>query len=183
VPAPLRQGFQLWLVEQLRQVQPDGREGCTVGPHDRRDQPRRRRRKEAEPQLPHLAATDAPGLVEHPLDLGKGEWSLLEQRAARVGQPDAALGSDEEPQAEHRLEVGDRPAQRRLREVQSLRGAPKVQLVGDREEVAKQPQVGEDGPSTAHSRSNFAADQHAADAFFWATWQLKPIPDRLKDPR
>jgi uncharacterized protein len=30
---------------------------------------------------------------------------------------------------------------------------------------------------------NFAADQHAADAFFWSTWQLKPIPERLKDPR
>jgi len=27
---------------------------------------------------------------------------------------------------------------------------------------------------------NFAGDQHAADAFFWNVYQLKPIPDRLK---
>jgi ketosteroid isomerase-like protein len=27
--------------------------------------------------------------------------------------------------------------------------------------------------------TNFAADQHAADAFFWSVYQLKPIPDRL----
>lgn len=26
---------------------------------------------------------------------------------------------------------------------------------------------------------NFAGDQHAADAFFWAAYLLKPIPDRL----
>jgi hypothetical protein len=30
---------------------------------------------------------------------------------------------------------------------------------------------------------NFAADRHAADAFFWSTWQLKPIPDRLQEPQ
>lgn len=27
--------------------------------------------------------------------------------------------------------------------------------------------------------TNFAGDQHAADAFFWSVYQLKPIPDRL----
>lgn len=27
------------------------------------------------------------------------------------------------------------------------------------------------------------ADRHAADAFFWSTWQLKPIPDRLQEPQ
>lgn len=31
------------------------------------------------------------------------------------------------------------------------------------------------------SAQNFAADQHAADLFFWNVWgdQLKPVPDRL----
>ncbi|UJW29374.1 nuclear transport factor 2 family protein [Saccharothrix sp. AJ9571] len=28
---------------------------------------------------------------------------------------------------------------------------------------------------------NFAGDQHAADAFFWRTYPLAPIPDRLAD--
>lgn len=27
--------------------------------------------------------------------------------------------------------------------------------------------------------TNFAGDQHAADAFFWSVYQLKPVPDRL----
>ena len=27
--------------------------------------------------------------------------------------------------------------------------------------------------------TNFAADQHKADLFFWSTYRLKPIPDRL----
>jgi hypothetical protein len=28
---------------------------------------------------------------------------------------------------------------------------------------------------------NFPGDQHAADAFFWRVYALKPIPDRLSD--
>jgi hypothetical protein len=28
---------------------------------------------------------------------------------------------------------------------------------------------------------NFAADQHAADAFFWHAYPLKPIPDRIAE--
>lgn len=31
--------------------------------------------------------------------------------------------------------------------------------------------------------TNFAGDQHAADAFFWSVYQLKPIPDRLANAR
>jgi hypothetical protein len=27
--------------------------------------------------------------------------------------------------------------------------------------------------------TNFAADQHKADLFFWSVYQLRPIPDRL----
>ncbi len=32
---------------------------------------------------------------------------------------------------------------------------------------------------------NFAADQHAADLFFWQVWgdELKPVPDRLRGSR
>lgn len=31
--------------------------------------------------------------------------------------------------------------------------------------------------------TNFAGDQHAADAFFWSAYPLKPIPDRLASAR
>lgn len=30
------------------------------------------------------------------------------------------------------------------------------------------------------SAQNFAADQHAADAFYTAVWPLKPLPGRLE---
>jgi ketosteroid isomerase-like protein len=30
--------------------------------------------------------------------------------------------------------------------------------------------------------TNLCADQHAADAFFWSLYRLKPIPDRLAAP-
>src|SRR4051794_31478973 len=60
---------------------------------------------------------------------------LLEQRTARGGQRDAALRAVEEPDAELLLELADLLADRRLGDVEPLRGAAEVQLFGDGDEV------------------------------------------------
>ena len=69
------------------------------------------------------------------------------------GQPDAALGADEQLDPERGLELADRPAQRRLRDVEACRRAPEVQLLPDRREVAE----------AAHVRSDSGGYQSIAN--------------------
>ena len=65
---------------------------------------------------------------------------LRQQRPSRIGEQDAALRAVEQLHAELGLELADLLADGGLRDVQALRRAPEVQLLGDSDEV---PQVAE----------------------------------------
>ena len=72
-------------------------------------------------------AQDAPGPVE--------------QRLAGQRQLDLVRGAPEQLDADELLERADLPAQRRLRQVQLLGGAPEVELLGDGDERAQVPEL------------------------------------------
>jgi hypothetical protein len=65
----------------------------------------------------------------------------LQQRHAGLRQRDAPGRAIEQPHAELPLEPGDRRAERLLRDVQSLRRAREVQLLGDGDEVPQLAQL------------------------------------------
>jgi hypothetical protein len=63
-----------------------------------------------------------------------------------MGENHSARASLEECRADLALEVADLAAQRRLRDVQPLRRAPEVQLLGDRDEIPEMTQLHETWP-------------------------------------
>jgi hypothetical protein len=65
--------------------------------------------------------------------------SLGQERSPRVGQLDTSTAPVKQPHAELSLETADLVAERRLRDVQSLRGTAEVELLRDRNEVLDQP--------------------------------------------
>ena len=65
----------------------------------------------------------------------------VEQRLAGQRQLDLVRGAPEELDADELLERADLPAQRRLRQVQLLGGAPEVELLGDGDERAQVPEL------------------------------------------
>src|SRR5262249_38165674 len=66
---------------------------------------------------------------------------LLEEALADMGVRHAARLAGEELRAEHRLERLDLRAQRRRRDVETRGRAREMQLLGDRDEVAKMTQL------------------------------------------
>ena len=74
-------------------------------------------------------ARDGPGEPVHHLP------AAAQEGLAGGGQGDLPAAPRQQGHAELRLELADRPAERRLRDVEPLGGAPEMQLLGDREEV------------------------------------------------
>jgi hypothetical protein len=65
----------------------------------------------------------------------------IEQRHARLGEPDLATATDEQARTDLLLELADRHAERRLRHVQPLGRAAEIQFLGDGDEVAEVPKL------------------------------------------
>ena len=92
---------------------------------------------EADAEPPRLAARGALRGAHATLGLREREPRLGEKGVAGGRELDAACMAFEERRADLALQVADLPAQRRLRDVESPRRAAEVQLLGDRDEVAK----------------------------------------------
>jgi hypothetical protein len=96
---------------------------------------------EAEPQLALLTArVGARGLLGGPRRLHRGA-SRREHGGSGLGELDRAPGPGEQRHAELPLQPADLLAQGRLRDVESLRRTPEVQLVGEHDERAQQARV------------------------------------------
>lgn len=99
------------------------------------------RRNEADCQLSRFAT---PGLLHQGarrVQLDQDAVSFVEQDAAGLGQLDAPVRTMKKRRAQSLLQRADLHAERRLRQVQLVRRAPEVKLLGHGEEVAKSPGV------------------------------------------
>jgi hypothetical protein len=77
----------------------------------------------------------------YPVGLVEQGTCLAQQRGPGRSERDARGGPVQQHGAEIGLKVLDRPTQRRLAHVQTSRGPPEVQLLGDGHEIPKQAQV------------------------------------------
>ena len=71
------------------------------------------------------------------LGLREDAADLVEERAARGGELDAAVGAVEQHDVQLALELADLLAERGLRDAQARRGAAEMQLLRDGQEVAE----------------------------------------------
>jgi hypothetical protein len=101
----------------------------------------RQRRREADAQLPHLAARDALQLLRQRLRGREQRARTGQQRVAGIGERHRTPRALEQPHAQLRLQRADLLAQRRLGDVQALGGAREVQLLGDGDEIAQVTQL------------------------------------------
>ena len=102
----------------------------------REDAPHRRP-DEAEVEAPDLAGGGHLRSLDRPLDSLEDHPDLVVEHAAGVGDRHAPLRPVEELHADLGLQARDLLAQRRLDDVQPLRRASEVELLGDRGEVAE----------------------------------------------
>ena len=98
-------------------------------------------RRVADAEDASLRLCRATRLVDRGIDLGKRRPGPLEQSGAGGRQLHAPRRSHEQHQPELTLQVADRARQRRLRHVQTLGRAPKMQLLSYGDEVAQLPQL------------------------------------------
>ena len=84
-----------------------------------------------------LAGAELRDDALEPLDALHDAARLVEQDGARGRQLDPSRGADEQLDPQRGLERLDPLAQRRLRDVQALRGTREMQLLGDGDEVAE----------------------------------------------
>ena len=103
------------------------------GGHDRQQ----RRAHEGDPQDARLAGVDRAGGGDGHVELGEHGAGVAQEGLARRGQLHPAARALQQRAAELGLERVDLLAERRLGDVQSRRGAPEVQLLGDGDEIAK----------------------------------------------
>jgi hypothetical protein len=81
-----------------------------------------------------------------PLHLGEGLAHLVEEEATGAGQPHVVRGAVEQPSPQLAFEPADLLAERRLCDVLALGRPPKVQLLGERDEI---PQLTEFHPTAS----------------------------------
>src|SRR6266540_1931573 len=89
----------------------------------------------ADDQLADLAPRRPARDLHRALRLGQRQPRFDEEGPTGVRQRDSAIRPMEETDAELALEVADLLTERRLRDVQALRGSTEMQLFGDRHEV------------------------------------------------
>lgn len=94
-----------------------------------------------QPDVADLARSGRPGDSAHPI---QGVQHLLggcDQRLSDGGQRDLASAPFEQSRAQSPLQLLDAAADRRLRHVEALCGAPEMQFIGDSEEGAQLLQI------------------------------------------
>ena len=143
VEPALREGLELRLVELLRELERDGRKRGAERPHRGGHELVGRRGQKSDAKSAELAATDAACLSQRAVDFRERPRRLLEQRLPRLGQLHAAVGTRQELDSDLALELLDRATESRLRDVQADGGTAEVQLLGNRDEVAKQAKLGD----------------------------------------
>src|SRR6478752_6738359 len=100
----------------------------------------RRRRGEAHRDAADLAARGAAGADLGVLGLGQDRLGVGQERAAGIGQADAARMAHEQGGVDLALQRADLLAERRLLHVQLLRRAGDVALMRDGDEIAEMAQ-------------------------------------------
>src|SRR4029079_3689838 len=105
-----------------------------------RDITRDRVRRVADAQPAELALAGAACRLAGDLGLADHAPRLLEQDGTRGSEGDAAMRAVQQQHAELGLELADLLAHCRLSDVQPLRRAPGVQLLGDGDEVSEMSQ-------------------------------------------
>ena len=96
-------------------------------------------RYEAHPQPALLAGGHAAQLLHRSLELADQAPRLLEQASALGGELHAPAAAHEQADPEALLEGADRARERRLGDMQRLRGAAEMQALGYRDEIPQLP--------------------------------------------
>ena len=113
----------------------DGQENLGTRLRKRPQQPRgeieRGGGEQSDVQLAALAASGLDRGLQRLIDALEQTGDPLQQCPAGRGQLDLARGADEQLRPDERLELPDLGAERLLGEVQALRGAGEVELLGD----------------------------------------------------
>jgi hypothetical protein len=104
---------------------------------DRRQRLKTRRRAERDAQRAELPASDAPRGIDGEIERLEDTPGAMEKRLPCIGERDVTRRARQQLSPEVPLELPDRGAQRWLRHVEPLRRPAEVQLLGDRDEVAK----------------------------------------------
>jgi hypothetical protein len=92
---------------------------------------------EPQPDEPGPAGAGATRRLDRPVEVPEEHPHVAQERLPRGGQTDAAVRPDEQDRPDAILELGDRLAQRRLRDVQPARGSAEAPVLGDSDEVAE----------------------------------------------
>jgi hypothetical protein len=126
------------------------------------------------------------------LGLSKDAARLVQERDARAGQGDAALGAIEEPDAQLLLGLADLLAHCGLSDVQPLCGAAEVQLLRDGDEVPEVPEFhvtcSGDGTNDEQGRTTskdvraigFACRRPVEDTLLCAAGRTRATPYSLR---
>ena len=117
-----------------------GRVVAELADRARHQRMERRRGGEADGDAADLAARGAAGADLGMLGLGQDRLGVDQERAAGVGQADAARMAHEQRRVDLALERADLLAERRLLDVQLLGRAGDVALMRDGDEVAEMAQ-------------------------------------------
>ena len=130
---------QLLAGRHAPQRHPDLREPAHEPADGHRDHTADRHESDLEPA--DLAFRRAARQRHRVVRLGQRLAGLLEETLPRLGQLDDPGSPAQQRNADLLLERGDLLAQGRLADVEALRGAPEVQLLGERDEVAEMPEL------------------------------------------
>jgi hypothetical protein len=106
-------------------------------PPDRRQRLKTRRSAERDPQSAELPAGDAPRRIDGEIERLEDTPGAEEEHLPCIGERDVARRARQQLCPEVPLELPDRGAQRWLRHVEPVRRPAEVQLLRDRDEVAK----------------------------------------------
>ena len=135
--AAVAQRLGLRALQQRVEADLDGREPGVPDPQHARQDVQVGRRREADVELPDLAAAGALRRAHRALGLREYLPHLVGERLPRGRDLDAPLRAMEERESQLLLELADLLAERRLRDAEAAGGAPEVQLLRHGEEVAQ----------------------------------------------
>ena len=124
-----------------------------------------RDRKQGRPELgqaPGELAADGQGRGDGLVDVLQQPPGPVEQRLARDRQLDAVRGAAQEIAAQQQLEPADLTAERGLGEVEAVRRAPEVELLGDGDERSEVTQLDRVGRLRKGEDSGAVVVGHAA---------------------
>jgi hypothetical protein len=125
-----------------RDLEPDFGIGREEARHDRSEDELRRRRQHRQAQRAGRPIAEGIDRFERRGEIVEHRPQPFHQKLAGIGQPDAAGGAVEQPQAEPLLELADRLAQGRAGDAEMVGGAGEALALGYGDESSELGEIG-----------------------------------------